>query len=564
MKNIFNLTSFLFLILFSSVYYSQQAAMEFLGYPRSISSMSMGQNSVALHKSDGALVYNPANLIYTEQPVISFYHRQFAIMKMQLPVNSVSVYKNFEGIGYFGIEYLNRSMGEFIITGPEGPAAIDKYSAYERSFSIGYARSFSDEFAAGAQLTYATSNIGRVTNNHFFVSAGLNYTPNALDKKFTLGFSLTNFSTAIKYEYKPVVGPKSSSLDPSPSALNLGIYYSPFENDYFSLGMQAAISKYLVKQERGYIGDSSFVKDPESSFSALFSDWEDFPDDVDLHFGLAYEWKPLDLGKGFSFLQEYYIGDHSSGIKHTSSGFFTHGANYGLEYRGIRFTAGYTGIWHLVHNTNFVSGFLFFPMESFQFTLGLNESVFSGKLNNVEPTAGLKNIVISLGVGQTIRLGRYKETNNPFYSVKQPDNLNYNVEAAFYFNDRNSLVSTFTYNPYQLKVYFQSNEVYHIKYETIFLGSHYRYHPLEFFKPLFVQGGLGIIRYKPNVDHANPRYEYKSTIHFAVGAALRYLEPIIIAPEVAFTSILNTSGNSAPRIGGFNQFDLNIKVGYKL
>jgi len=115
-----------------------------------------------------------------------------------------------------------------------------------------------------------------------------------------------------------------------------------------------------------------------------------------------------------------------------------------------------------------------------------------------------------------------------------------------------------------LNVYFQSVKVYDIKYETIFLGSHYRYHPLELFKPLFVQGGLGIIRYKPNVDKANPRYEYKSTFHFSVGAALNYLEPIIITPEVAFTSILNTSGNSAPRIGGYNQFDLNIKIGYRL
>jgi len=341
MKNIFNFTSLLFLILFSSVYFSQQAAMEYLGYPRSISSMGMGQNSVALHKSDGALVYNPANLFYTEQPVISFYHRQFALLGMQMPVNSISVYKNFEGIGYFGIEYLHRSWGEYIITGPEGPDPIGKNSPCDQSFSIGYARSFSDEFAAGAQLTYITSNLGNVTNNHLFVSAGLNYTPIALDKKFTLGFSLTNFSSAIKIENKPVVGPMNASLEPSPSALNLGIYYSPFENDYFSLGMQAAISKYLVKWERGYIGDSAFVKDPESSFSALFSDWEDFPDDVDLHFGLAYEWKPLDLGKGFSFLQEYYIGDNSSGIKNSASGFFTHGANYGLEYRGIRLTAGY-------------------------------------------------------------------------------------------------------------------------------------------------------------------------------------------------------------------------------
>ncbi|MGE5353037.1 MAG: hypothetical protein ACM3P0_13215, partial [Acidobacteriota bacterium] len=94
----------------------------------------------------------------------------------------------------------------------------------------------------------------------------------------------------------------------------------------------------------------------------------------------------------------------------------------------------------------------------------------------------------------------------------------------------------------------------------------YRYHPLEVISPLYIQGGLGIVRLNPVLE-SSPKYLYQSSLNMALGANLEIPKSsLVISPEfnyqLMFISLLPNS--SAPRLGGENQAALAVKVGYRL
>ena len=204
-----------------------------------------------------------------------------------------------------------------------------------------YAKSSLGDFATAEEFSASAEKL--------FVSAGLNYSPQFLENKLNIGFSLTNFGTKVWYK-------DEAQSDPPPSKLNLGIGFVPIENNFYSLQTQLAFSKPFDAQPS------------ESSFKGLFNDWKDFPNDATLHTGVAFNWKPLDLGYGFSFFQEFYLGNYSVGNKTGLNNFYTHGGKIGIEFSGIQFSAGYAGRWHNVHYANYLAWK--FPYETVQFTFG--------------------------------------------------------------------------------------------------------------------------------------------------------------------------------------------------
>ena len=338
-------------------------AMYYLNYPRSVYSLGMGEQSVALRTSDDALTYNPANLVFVERPMVSFFHQPFQMASsyfdLHIPLNSYSAKFKLKDVGAFGIEYINWDWGESVIRTFEHPEGEGKLvHSYERSFSIGYAREFCENFSAGIQMKYAKSSLGPGSAEKYFFSAGLNYSPQLLDYKLNLGFSLTNFGTTVIYV-------DEVQADPPPSKLNLGIGFLPIDNNFYSLQTQFAISKQF---------DAHPV---ESSFKGLFNDWKDFPNDATLHTGIAFNWKSLDLGNGFAFFQEFYLGNLSVGNKSGLYNFYTHGGKIGIEFDGLQFSAGYAGRWHNVHPHNYAQWT--FPWETVQFSLGMSEDLIFGK-----------------------------------------------------------------------------------------------------------------------------------------------------------------------------------------
>lgn len=539
-------------------------AMYYLNYPRSVYSLGMGEQSVALRTSEDALNYNPANLIFIERPTVSFFHQPFqmaaSIFDMNIPLNSYSAMFKIENIGAFGIEYLDWDLGEFNINTPDTPEG-DLANAYERSFSIGYARELCKNFSAGIQLRYAKSNlVGGATAEEFsasseklFVSAGLNYSPQFLENKLNIGFSLTNFGSTVWYV-------DEAQADPPPSKLNLGVGFVPIDNNFYSLQTQLAISKPF---DQGPIQNGNIPK-AESSFKTLFTDWKDFPNDATLHTGVAFNWKPLDLGYGFSFFQEFYLGNYSVGNKTGLNNFYTHGGKIGIEFNGLQFTAGYAGRWHNVHYPNYLQWK--FPYETVQFSLGMSENLLFSKEEQIIEHAQPKNIILSFGVGRSFRIGKLNERSYPgsIGATEGFENGNiFFIEGAYYLNEQNALVSNIFYNPSDYVVKYQGQEYFRNKVEIFSVLSSYRYHPLELFLPLFIQGGLSIVRLNPTSKYLSPKYDYKTALLFSIGANVAVYEGIILAPFANYNLMLSKDGNTAPRLGGFNQFDLGLKVGYQ-
>lgn len=532
-------------------------AMYYLNFPRSIYSLGMGEQSVALRTSEDALNYNPANLVFVERPTISFFHQPLQMaavyFDLHIPLNIYSALFNLQDIGAFGIEYIDWDLGENVVSTSDYPEGIGKAHSYERSFSIGYAREFCNNFSAGIQLRYSKSNLGFATAEEqfapaekLFISAGLNYSPQLLDNKINIGFSLTNFGTKVWYN-------DEAQSDPPPSKMNLGVGFIPVENDFYSLQTQLAISKPFD------------ARPAESSFSGLFNDWKDFPNDAALHIGIAFNWKPLDLGYGFTFFQEFYVGNYSVGNKTGLYNFYTHGGKIGIEFNGLQFSAGYAGRWHNVHYSNYLPWK--FPYETVQFTLGINEDILFGKEKQKVDYAQPKNIILSFGIGRTFRFGKLKESyfgNYAHYTDGFIDGNIFTIEGAFYIDEQNAIVSNLIYNPTSYVAKYQGKEIAKTKIEIFSISSSYRYHPLELFLPIYIQGGLSILRLNPTSPYFYPKYDYKTALLFSMGANIKPYEGIILTPFVNYNLMLSNDGNTAPRLGGFNQFDLGVKAGYKL
>ncbi len=49
---------------------------------------------------------------------------------------------------------------------------------------------------------------------------------------------------------------------------------------------------------------------------------KNLPRDVTIHSGLAFKWKPLDLGGNVAFFQEFYLGNFTGGPKTDFNNFY--------------------------------------------------------------------------------------------------------------------------------------------------------------------------------------------------------------------------------------------------
>ena len=558
MKNL--LIFFLLIILFLFDLKAQNTqAFYFVNLPHSVSTFGTGWQGVSSLTNDDALTYNPAKLTLTKNSKISFYRNPFQLVSRgrPYPLTNLSLYHKEDNIGSFGLSYENWDFGEIqgAVMDPNNPEGYSSktFHYYERSFSAGYAKDINENFSGGAQLRYNYTHFGGVIVKGFFLSLGLLYNPDFCNNKFNIGFSLMNLGPAVKYEATTVSGETFTNYDPPPTKLNLGINFVTVENEYFTMPISLSISKPFDKRDDN--GDG------QSSFKTLFSDWSDFPNDASLQTGLSFIWKPLRLGNDFSFFQEFYFGNFSRGIKTYLENYYTHGINIGIEFFEYKFSMGYAGVSHNVHYPNYLQWV--FPYETFQFTFELNDNLLFHRGNNKESYSPLESIILSLGLGHTARLGMAKGSEVSHYKVSYGNNFTYSFEASFYFDKRNALVSSVTYNSVPYDISYGSFKFIDTKFETFSFFSSYRYHPLGSIRFLFVQGGMGIYRWNP-VIKTEPRYDYETALQLSTGLTLDFLTPLIIIPTIDYNLILYPSTGDAPRIQGYNQFNFILKVGYKI
>jgi hypothetical protein len=525
------------------------SALRSVNYLRSVSSLGMGEQGVASRSALDAMPFSPANLVYSNAMEFSYFQNPFfTAFDNGLPFTSIASTISLPGIGYFGIEYTNWDEGVMAISTPSNPEPSEYLPTYERSVAVGYARNLNDNFSGGVSARFVKGSFGEVSTSKLFISAGLNYDSRILDRNFNAGFSLMNFGTPVEYiDY--------AGADAPPSTMNLGANYFPVEEDHASIAIQLEATKPIEKQDDSGVG--------QSSLTSLFNDWSDFPNDVIAHAGMAFRWKQLDLGNGFSFGQEFYIGNTSAGAEAGLRNYLTHGATVILGYNDYRFSVGYGSPWYNMRNYSY-SYPTNIPSEMFQITLSTGHSPFAQTESHKFAPAGLKRIIILAGTGPSLRVGRYHETYEPVPSMHMDNTFSYFLESDFYIDNRNALVAKLTYNNIPLHVYMPiGGTVYTLEsqFETIAISSLYRYHPLADLLPLYVQGGLGIIRTNPVVN-VSPHYYYNSTFAVGTGACFELVSNVYVVPSVDFIVMLSRVSYETPGMGGYNQFDLGLKLGY--
>ncbi|MGE5402740.1 MAG: PorV/PorQ family protein [Ignavibacteriales bacterium] len=550
-----HLRYFLLMFFCLSISLHAQYALNLVNNPGTVRSFAMGEQGVALMNGGDAFTYNPAGFSFQNRTRISYFVEPYTAF-VSIPTYNYTAMTSLPGIGTVALQYLRKSYGEIHYTTVESPDGDPSrsYSAYEYGLSAGIARNFSESFSAGAALRFAQSHIG-YSFNMVMLSLGLNYHPAILDQRLNLGFSLMNLggTTEAGPEIQ-IYGMKIDNSVETPAIMNLGIYGKAVDNDYLTLGLELGAKRRISGNET----------EAKSSFSSLFSGWKFFPEDAAVNTGVEFSWKPLDLGRGFSFLQNYYVGTHSPGpdaafyVEH-----YSHGAEIGLGYNDFSLTAGYSGWWHKRQPDYYF--FPDMPYETFQFTFEWN----LGRNNaSAVQAAPLKNIILSAGAAYNLRSGQLIP---PGYTDKSRDGMSYNIEAAFYMDNANALVASFGFTSIPFAIGFKNLGGYYLEssFETLIAGSSYRYHPLEALAPLFVQGGISLARLNLTLPYAQPKYTYEAALNASIGALLKIPgSRLAVTPEIGYllmgTELEYLNSAAKVKVGGENQFSLSLKAGYQL
>jgi long-subunit fatty acid transport protein len=183
-------TSFLFLLCFSSISYSQKT-YDFLRLDMSARAGALGGSFVSNNDDADVIFYNPAGLKLLDANPISF-----SFVKHLLDINlaSLSYSTEFEGIGRFGaaIKYIN--YGNFEGADEFGNLTSD-FGAGELALIVGYASNLDENFYYGGNVKFIYSSIADRSSSAVAVDLGLHYS--IPEKNWSFGFSVLNLGTQL-------------------------------------------------------------------------------------------------------------------------------------------------------------------------------------------------------------------------------------------------------------------------------------------------------------------------------------------------------------------------------
>ena len=243
-----------------------------------------------------AMEYNPANLIFSDSLSLSYFRNPWNLFTWSFPLTSANATVQLPNGGTVGAEYTDWDFGEETVTTEDNPDGGQLFHPYERSLAVGYAMPLSHEFAIGGQLRYAWQSFAPASKaGQILFSLGANYRPPMFVDRLNLGLSFMNFGTAVQYSASQI---GVETLLSPPAQINLGINALAVKNIFADLDFMLGVKKPIEKTA----GSPDYQG--ESSFTALTSDWNDFPNDMTVQVGLNYLFHPVYLGAGVSFIQE--------------------------------------------------------------------------------------------------------------------------------------------------------------------------------------------------------------------------------------------------------------------
>ncbi len=423
-----------------STIHAQWSAMPELTLTSSVAARGTGSSGLLTQDAFDAFRGNPANLTFTEPLRIGFFRDPYQWASPDFP--SFLSYRASGSIGeygYIGIDYYNWDQEARWYT--EEDLEIGRVvKILRRYFSLAYAGRFDDGLAIGGELTYAynsfpsggigSSGNSDATAKNLFLSLGALYVPEWSDNRVTFAMSWMNIGKTVAYSGYP-------QSDPPPSTLHMGGSFDVMHESLASLRLSVEANREVARITSGS-GRS------ENSLEGI-SDWHHAPRDIDLNGGIVFEIKPIPLDYGLTYFQSMYAGLTAPGIYHSAANSYSNGMRAGLQFDNLRLSFGVAGAWYRKY-AYFISWAPYSPEEVFDFTLSYLGPV--GSNNQSEPVdSPAFPIAVSAGVGGTYRVGRFRQDGDAFSTVRYPDKVSYQIEAAFYISPSSALVSSLGYSP---------------------------------------------------------------------------------------------------------------------
>ena len=231
-------------------------AAEFLSIGYGSAGCAMGDAYVAVVDDISGVYWNPAGLsamkgsqaMFTYQPWIANINTFFLSAGIQVPTMGVFA------VSAFGVDY-----GEMEVTTVEDQDGTgETFSVKDYAFVLSYSRKLAQWFGFGASAKYVTSQIWHETasamafdlgvriNTSFFAPAGNS------EKGMTIGMSVSNYGTAMKYDGLDLLRSYDTNPDESgnyqdskvkfegerwelPLIFRIGLSFTPIEFTHHSL-----------------------------------------------------------------------------------------------------------------------------------------------------------------------------------------------------------------------------------------------------------------------------------------------------------------------------------------
>jgi len=229
-------------------------AANFLEIGMSSSAISMGDAYVSVGRGIEAVYWNPAGLAFMRGNEVTFSYQPWLVdINLIHAAGGISI----PSIGNFALSLTQINYGDIpvtTVTYQEGTGEV--YTANEYSLGMSYARKLTTWFSFGASVKLISSQIWHCTANAFAVDLGVVVNTGFFTVSgergdgLTIGMSISNYGTKMKYDGIDLLNPIDISPDEAGNYQNLLLSVDaihPNNNtEFLNLGVQYELKVFTL------------------------------------------------------------------------------------------------------------------------------------------------------------------------------------------------------------------------------------------------------------------------------------------------------------------------------
>lgn len=251
-----------------------ESAVPFLLIAPNARADGMGEAGAGLADDVGAIHWNPAGLAFLRGQEMSITHSNWLPQfgQSDLFYEYLNYRNHIEGVGgtiSASVTYLN--LGEFNITGEQGPDVLGTFKAFEFAVTAGYATMVLENLGVGINLRYIQSSLanfdvqnqgrkGVGTSVGFDIAAMYKPSIFGLADRFGIGLNLSNVGPKVTYI-------DAAQADPLPTNLRLGFSFKILKTDFNNITLNTDFARILVRRYKDGTSDPFY--------KGIFTAWGD-------------------------------------------------------------------------------------------------------------------------------------------------------------------------------------------------------------------------------------------------------------------------------------------------